>query len=325
MSAELSPSEVQLVAIINSFNRRSLLERAIGSLFPALRDLEIPSAAIVFEAGSNDGSREFLQRWQEEHGADRLVIISPRDSRSSFSDGVNAACIAAAEKFPSHRWLFLYETDNALRNAGPLRQAIALLSQEPKLAATGFTVTSEAGARIGYGMRFPSALSLALGQNIAGMLHLHSPNKTAWRKTGSVRWRTSDIVFTSPLLIRREAWKQSGGLDPAHFPFSDSDLDWAWRCTRLGWEMAVIDCDGVVHDNLEQISAWSAGRVVDFHRSRLRLLRRYRGDGVSLFKPVLFARHLLEIAILKRSADPRAAGKLERRRQLLRTVWKDYA
>jgi GT2 family glycosyltransferase len=318
-------SEVELVAIINSFNRRPLLERAIGSLFPALRDLAVPSAAIVFDAGSSDGSREFLQRWQAEHANDRLVVISPRDSQSSsFSDGVNAACAAAEEKFPELRWLFLYETDNALRNAEPLCQAIALLSQQPKMAAAGFTVTLEAGKRIGYGMRFPGAPSLALGQNISGLLHLHNPNETSWQRTGSVRWRTCDIVFTSPLLIRREAWKQSGGFDATHFPFSDSDLDWAWRCARLGWQMAVIDCDGVVHDNLEQLSAWSAGRVIDFHRSRFRLLRRHRGDHVSLLKPLLFARHALEIAILKHSADTRAAEKLQRRRQLLRTVWNDY-
>jgi GT2 family glycosyltransferase len=317
--------EVGLVAIINSFNRRLLLERAIGSLFPALRDLAVPSAAIVFDAGSTDGSLEFLQRWQEDHANDRLVVISPRDSKSSsFSDGVNAACAAAEENFPGLHWLFFYETDNALRSAEPLRQAIALLSQERKIAAAGFTVTSEAGERIGYGMRFPGALSLALGQNISGLLHLHNPNETSWQRTGSVRWCTCDIVFTSPLLVRREAWKQSGGFDATRFPFSDSDLDWAWRCARLGWTMAVIDCDGVVHDNLEQMSAWSAGRVIDFHRSRLRLLRRYRGAHVSLIKPVLFARHALEIAMLKRQADPRAAAKLERRRQLRRTVWNDY-
>lgn len=317
-----SPGEVELVVIVNSFNRRALLERAIRSLFGALRELQI--AVVVFEAGSNDGSREFLESWQRENPGDCLLVIAPQGMKSSFSDGVNSACAAALEKFPVCRWLFLYETDNALQAAAPITSALSLLAQQPKLAAAGFTVSLESGERVGYGMRFPSVLSLALGQNLSYWLNLHRPNESTWRETGGVRWRECDIVFTSPLLIRREAWEQSSGFDAEAFPFSDSDLDWAWRCSQLGWKMAVIEADGVVHDNLTQMSAWSAGRVLDFHRSRSRLLRRYRGASVAFIKPLLVARHALELALLKIRRDPHAAAKMERRRQLLRTVWNDY-
>ncbi|MDQ2867329.1 MAG: glycosyltransferase [Verrucomicrobiota bacterium] len=315
---------VELVAIVNSFNRRALLERAIRSLFAALREGRIGSAVVVFEAGSNDGSREFLETWQRENPGDPLLVIAPQGAKSSFSDGVNSACATALEKFSACRWLFLYETDNALHHAAPLTSAISLLAQESQLAAAGFTVALENGERVGYGMRFPGALSLALGQNISYWLNLHRPNSSPWRDTGGVRWRECDVVFTSPLLIRREAWEQSGGFDAEAFPFSDSDLDWAWRCAKLGWKMAVIEGDGVVHDNFTQMSAWSTGRVLDFHRSRMRLLRRYRGATVALIKPLLFARHALELLLLRARRDPSAAAKIERRRQLLGTVWSDY-
>jgi GT2 family glycosyltransferase len=128
-------------------------------------------------------------------------------------------------------------------------------------------------------------------------------------------------------VIRREAWEQSGGFDASAFPFSDSDLDWAWRCARLGWKMAVIASDDVVHDNLEQLSAWSANRALDFHRNRFRLLKRHRGKHVELLKPFLFLRHLLEATILARrsTTDARAEEKLAKRKQMLRTVWNDYS
>ncbi len=318
---------VELVAIINSFNRRSLLERAIASLTEGLRSARFGSAIIVFEAGSNDGSAEFLRTWRENRPADNLIVIEARADRRSFSEGVNTGCAEAIAHFPRCRWLLLYETDNWLASWEPLEKATALLELEPQLAAAGFTVKQHDGKFYGYGMRFPTALSFALGQNLAARLNLHAPNNSAWRLSDGIRWRTCDVVFTSPLLIRREAWEQGDGFDEKNFPFSDVDLDWAWRCARLGWKMAVIASDSVVHDNLEQLSAWSANRVVDFHRNRFRLLKRHRGKHVALLKPFLFIRHWLEAMILARksAADPMAKEKLAKRKQLLRTVWSNYS
>ena len=322
-----SEQPIELVAIINSFNRRSLLEPALASLTGALRSARFPSAIIVFEAGSNDGSAEFLKTWRENHPAGNLIVIEAAADRRSFSDGVNIGCAEAIARFPKCRWLLLYETDNCLLSAEPLEKAISLLQLQPRLAAAGFTVKQHDGTFYGYGMRFPTALSFALGQNLAARLNLHAPNNSAWQLSDGIRWRTCDVVFTSPLLIRRQAWEQSGGFDATEFPFSDTDLDWAWRCAKLGWKMAVIASDNVVHDNLEQLSAWSANRALDFHRNRFRLLKRHRGKQVALIKPFLFLRHCLETMILgrKSAADPMARDKLAKRKQMLRTVWSDYS
>jgi GT2 family glycosyltransferase len=326
--AQTTPlTPVELVAIINSFNRRSLLERALASLAEALRSARFGSAIVVFEAGSNDGSAEFLRSWSQNHSSDNLIVIEAVEDQRSFSAGVNSACAAAISRFPNCRWLFLYETDNWLANADSLKQAISLLEREPQLAAAGFTVRQHDGKFFGYGMRFPSTLSFALGQNLAALCKLHSPNNSAWQTTDGIRWRTCDVVFTSPLVVRRQAWEQSKGFDATNFPFSDTDLDWAWRCARLGWKMAVIASDCVVHDNLRQLSAWSANRVVDFHRNRLRLLKRHRGRHVALLKPLLFLRHALEAAILgcKSIRNPSAGQKLAKRQEMMRSVWNNYS
>jgi GT2 family glycosyltransferase len=326
MNPESTERPVELVTVINSFNRRALLEHALTSLTEILRHAPFGSAIIVFEAGSNDGSAEFLKAWRENNPADNLSIIDAPVGRGSFSDGVNMGCAAAISRFARCQWLFLYETDNCLTSVAPLQKAIALLKLEPQLAAVGFTVKQHDGKFYGYGMRFPTASSFALGQNLAAQLNMHSPNNSAWQTRDGIRWRTCDVVFTSPLLIRREAWEQSGGFDEKNFPFSDSDLDWAWRCAKLGWKMAVISSDGVVHDNLEQLSAWSANRALDFHRNRFRLLKRHCGAYVSLLKPILFLRHCLETLILaRRSNDPGVKEKLAKRKQMLRTVWNDYS
>ncbi len=327
MNRDSVPASVELVAITNSFNRRPLLERAVGSLTSCLRRAPFRSAIVVFEAGSTDGSLEFLESWRDANPGDNLVLLKPSEGRSSFSEGVNAACAAALARFPNARWLLFYETDNYLSDLRPIENAITLLKHQPKIAAAGFTVRQHDGAFFGYGMRFPGAVSFALGQNIAAKMGLHGPNNSKWHDDDGIRWRTCDIVFTSPLLVRREAWEESGGFDANAFPFSDSDLDWAWRCHRLGWKKAVIKSDQVIHDNLQQLSAWSANRALDFHRNRFRLLKRHRGKHVTLLKPVLFVRHALEMLVLalKRTSDSTAKEKLAKRRQMLRTVWNNYS
>jgi GT2 family glycosyltransferase len=317
---------IQLVAVINSFNRKALLEKALASLTSALRNAPFGSAIVVFDAGSKDGSVEFIRSWQSLNAGDNLVLVESAGKDASFSEGVNRASAVALDRFPDCRWLFLFETDNWVQTAEPLNHAVRLLEQELQLAAAGFTVKRHSGQFCGYGMSFPTALSLALGLNLSDRWNLEGPNDSPWEITKGFRWRTCDVVFTSPLLIRREAWLQTGGLDAERFPFSETDVDWAWRCAESGWKMAVIESEQVVHDNLQQASSWSANRVIEFHRSRLRLLRRHRGEWIGLIKPILFLRHCIESLLLtfRKTTDAVTATKLEKRKQMLRTVWNDY-
>ncbi len=324
-------STVELVAVINSFNRLPLLREALGALTNALRKADMPAAVVVYEAGSTDGSREFLEDWRREHPGDRLEIVTPAPGAgTSFSDGVNAGCEAAAERFPATRFFLLYETDNWIAGPEPLRQARALLDAHPELATAGWTLRKHegSGGGVGYGMRFPTLPALAAGNNLVLRLGLDSPTETPWQETQGVRWRTCDVLFTSPLLIRRTAWEKSGGLDAQAFPFSECDIDWAWRLHKLGLgAQAVIQSDAVVHDNRAQASAWSDHRVVEFHRARLRLLRRHRGAWVNLIKPLLFARHAVESALLLAATArgrPHAKEKLAKRLEMLRGVWRGY-
>ena len=322
-------STVELVAVINSFNRLPLLREALGSLTGALRAEEIPAGIVVYEAGSTDGSREFVESWQHDHPGDRVEIVTPAPGAgTSFSDGVNAGCAEALRRFPDTRFLLLYETDNWVAGPEPLRQARILLEARPDLAAAGWTLRKHAGVGgIGYGMRFPYPLAMVAGRNLCLRLNWESPNDSPWQETQNIRWRTCDVLFTSPLLIRRTVWEKSGGLDAQAFPFGDCDIDWAWRVRKLGLgTQAVIQSDAVIHDNRAQASAWSDDRAVDFHRARLRLLRRHRGAWVGVIKPLLFLRHALEAALLLAIGRrrPGAEAKLAKRLEMLRGVWRGY-
>ncbi len=168
-------------------------------------------------------------------------------------------------------------------------------------------------------------LSFILGQHVSAFLRIVDPHIT-WIDAGVLigRFGYCDIVYTSPLLVRADAWQSVGGMDARGFPFSDSDLDLALRLRAAGWRCVVIADTGVVHDDLGEISEWSATRTIRFHAARFRLLRRHLGRIRFVAIPLLFARHLIEWCILSLRSSARKKGKLETRGKLLRRVWSSY-
>ena len=332
MTLETAAPSVETTAIINSLNRLELLRGALTALTAALRQApELKAAVVVYEAGSTDGSREFLETWQREHPEDRLEIVTPAPGAgTTFSDGVNDGCRAALQRFPGTRFLLLYETDNWIAGPLPLLQAREVLLVQPELAAAGWTSRRHTGQNTGYAMRFPRLLALVAGGPLTMRFGLEFPEKTTVQRTpGGVEWWRCDIAFTSPLLIRREAWEGTGGLDVAAFPFADCDLDWAWRCREMGFGgPAIVRSDAVVHDNRGQASAWSADRLLRLQRARMVLLKRHRGAWrVNAVKPLLFLRHVIESVLLrraKRRGEPDAASRLKTRLGMLGSVWRDY-
>lgn len=317
---------MQFVVIVNSFNRKELLVQALESLVNAADPGLVEYAIVVFEAGSTDGSREWLAQFAAAHCSLRLEIVDPREmGDSSFAAGVNRACEHALETFSEAEFLFLYETDNCLSSFEPLIAAMQLLRREPKLAAVGFTVRLHSGKPAGWGCSFPTVFSFVLGPQLS--LWLDIPRASVdKRSSNGLEWFPADVVYTSPLMVRAAVWRSLGGIDAERFPFSDSDLDWAWKVTRAGYRLAVIPTDAVIHDNLNSHSDWSSMRMLHFHRARFRLLRKYRGPGVILAVPALFLRHLAEFSVLAIMVllGRRPAVSLKKRSILLKSVWGGY-
>lgn len=317
---------VELVAIINSFNRLALISKALPALCEALSDCPFSASVVVFDAGSTDGSKSWLEQYCPSASIPIHVIQACPGADSSFSAGVNAACAEAIKLFPQCSFFFLYETDNWLASSAPLVLARQLLQQRAELAAVGFTVCRHSGAPAGFGTDFPTVLQFLVGQQLTLFLGLGSPRLRTAGNINGIEWGICDIVFTSPLLVRRTAWEESGGMDSSTFPFSDCDADWSWRLSKLGWQIAVLKLKGVVHDNGGELSTWSLRRVVDYHRARLKLLARHVGAWVHWLKPLLLIRHVLEfmvLILLPRSPEEYRLS-LRKRSLLIKTVMSNY-
>ncbi len=325
--AAVAPDSIELVVIINSCNRLALLSQALPSICQALQAVACRAAIVVFDAGSSDGSVEFVRTTAAQcPSLEILCLCPPAEADRSFSAGCNAAVQAAGDRFPNLQYCFFFETDNLLVNAYALPLAIQLLEQQPSLAAVGFTAERCDGSKVVSGTRFPSLVAFLIGQQVAKRLGLDQFQITDWQSWGAVRWGLSEVMFTSPLLVRYRVWKATNGMDAARFPFSDCDNDWCWTVYKQGWKTAVLDLPGVIHDNRSQASSWSANRVLDFHRARLRLLQKHRWGPIQWLKPLLLLRHSLEWLLLSLQtlwAD-QARASLRQRWLLIKTVLHNY-
>lgn len=287
--------KIDIVLIINSFNRIKLLKECLEVLsgwvpYSLLKDR---IAAVVFDAGSTDGSRQWLKSQCQAFPLELIMAAPEQDS--SFAAGLNAGAALAEICFPDLQFLLFYETDNQILNQQPILQALNELQIRTELAGCGFTVKKHNGRPAGVGMPFPSLMHFALGKKVVSFFQLEAvPYR--WEAVLGGQFSPVDVVYTSPLLVKMQAWKESGGLDAAMFPFSDCDIDWAKRLKIRGWNLGVIQTDAVIHDNRQTLSDWSLSRDQQFHRGRLRYFKRYRPLSVYVFWPVLYFRHLIEFA-----------------------------
>ena len=282
---------IELVAIVSSFNRAALLKDALSSLVRALRDVPEPSAIVVLDAGSRDGSQSVVEKAKRSSPVEISLL---ENAGVSFAAGVNRAITKATELYPSAQYFLLFETDNFLDSGKPIAQALDFLRRRRGFAAVGFTARKHDGSAAGFGRGHPGWIEFVLGPQVAFRMGLDCP-RLKWQHDGYVGWAECEVVYTSPILVRREAWESSGGFDAQGFPFSDCDLDWARRLQQLGYGQAVIETNAVVHDNQQCLSSWSASRALHFHRARFRLLKRRYGRAIHAAIPLLAARHAAEL------------------------------
>ncbi|OUJ71198.1 glycosyltransferase family 2 protein [Hymenobacter crusticola] len=304
--------KVDIAIIINSFNRRTLLQPCLEVLNAWIPESIFAGrcAAVVYEAGSTDGSIEWLQGEAQELGFPVEVLVAKPGDDTSFAAGLNAGVAYAEAKFPQLKYLLFYETDNQILEPAPLAQALEQLAQREQVGACGFTVRRHDGSPAGVGQPFPTLMNFALGKNLVHRLQLEKIPYHWHKDAEGVEFSEVDVVYTSPLLVRVNAWQASGGLDTERFPFSDCDVDWARRLRDLGWRMGVIRSDAVIHDNREALSAWSKSRAMQNNRGRLRYFQRHSPLGVFAVWPgMLLLRHFVELVgtnLLVKDATRRA-------------------
>jgi len=166
---------------------------------------------------------------------------------------------------------------------------------------------------------FPPAWVFGLGNWARGI----------WHKTRNFRKEEAgihrmELVYSSCLLIRMEAYRQVGGFDPA-FWSCEVDTDLCVRWSKAKWKMGQYTEYTVAHRGE---GSWdgSARRLIDMHRGRLRLYEKNDVCSRIYLRSLLTLRHAAETAVLAAGVllGKADAERLRRRWRMLTHAWRGY-
>jgi hypothetical protein len=106
-----------------------------------------------------------------------------------------------------------------------------------------------------------------------------------------------DYVEGACLLVRREAFKQVGGLDEDYFMYAE-EVDWCYAMRANGWEVWYQPAAKVIHLGGGSSQHRRPEREGDLYRSRVRFFRKHYGDkAAGLLKLQLFSITVVKSAI----------------------------
>jgi GT2 family glycosyltransferase len=122
----------------------------------------------------------------------------------------------------------------------------------------------------------PFAAAFALGLHRLGGLGDRLCVQGRWDPT---RARRVDWAVGAFLLVRRRAWDEAGGFDPAQWMYAE-DLDLGWRLARAGWATRYEPAASVLHaESAATGQAWGDARTERWLRSTYEWMRRRRGPA----------------------------------------------
>ena len=232
--------------VVNTNGRDDLL--ACLAAIAATHPEGVSHELLVIDNASTDGSADAVR---EHHPEATLIALEERTGK-----GENDSRLLEASR---GRFCLLLNEDSELQ-PGAVSQLLAALEADPRAAAAGARLLTSEGQETDCAWRLPD-----IPWALAAAVFMHS--RVAVQSRGA-RVREVGWVQSSAMLVRREAARQVGWLDPAFFIYSD-ETDFCRRLRDAGWRILFVPAARAVHhDQLSTDSAAMRRRIVEFHRNR---------------------------------------------------------
>jgi GT2 family glycosyltransferase len=226
--------QAPIVVAVVSWNTRALLHRCLESL----RDAADAGTAEVWvvDNASADGSDALVR---ERHPWARLVAV---EQNIGYGRAVNL--VAGQTSSP---WFVFANADVAVQ-PGALERLVAAGESDPGAGIIAPRLVLPGGETQHLAWAFPTVMN-ALAQNLGPRL---LPGRIADELALLGAWnpdraRRIPWAVGACLLVRRSAWEQIGGFDPALW-MSAEDLDLGWRMRVAGWATRYEPTAVVLHD-----------------------------------------------------------------------------
>ena len=227
-------SSPRLAFIIVSYNTRDLLDACLASVYRHASGL--PIEVIVVDNASHDGSPAMVR---EKHPA---AVLVESGENLGFGQANNLGFARSRAPFVmllNSDALLLEDTGAAL---------VRFLEANPRAGIVGPDVVLMDGTRQPKTRGMLPTARVMLNQNL--LLCRVFPRSRLWAGLYvEADWgREARVGWVSGvcMVIRREAYEQSRGFDPAIFMYAE-DIDLCRRCAALGWETWRINGHAVKH------------------------------------------------------------------------------
>lgn len=223
-----APLAAPVRAVVVNFNAREHLLGCVEGLLAAGAEV------VVVDNGSTDGSRSALA---EAHPG---VTWIDAGGNLGYGGGANLGADG------SDADILVCNPDLSLE-PGAVQALAGRLAAEPDLGVVGPLVRNPDGSVYPSARTFPDLVDAA-GHGLLGLVFPRNPFTRRYRL---LDWdhqdrRAVDWVSGACMLVRRRAWEQVGGFDPAYFMYLE-DVDLCWRIGRAGWGVAFEPAAEVVH------------------------------------------------------------------------------
>ena len=278
--------------VVNTNGRELLLAclRSIATHAP--RDLE--SEILVVDNASDDGSADAVEAWAASPAAGGLDLRLIRGERREGKAALDSLLLREA----GGELCLLLNEDSELR-PGAVEALTGALRAEPRAVAAGAQLFDPAGRRQPCAWRLPGLVTTLAS---AVFLHRWLVVESRGPATRAVGW-----VQSAAMLVRREAAREVGYLDPEFFIYSD-ETDFSKRLGDAGGLILYVPGAEVIHhEQLASDPVAQRRRIVEFHRGRDRYLRKHHGSLAAIAaRPLLawpYLARALAAAILPRH-DP---------------------
>lgn len=247
--------------VVNTDGRDHLIAclEAIRRAHPAAVEGEI----LVLDNASSDGSPQAVREWARQTGSEGTLRLIERDRRAGKAENDTILLREARGD------LCLLLNEDAELREGAVQALVAALRARPDAAVAGARLRDSEGRAVPCAWRLPG-----LGAALAAAFFVHRSLVT---QSGGEETREVGWVQSAAMLVRRDAARQVGYLDPDFFVYSD-ETDFCHRLAEAGWKILHAPAaEAIHHEQLVTDRGAGGRRLTEFHRGRDLYMRKHAG------------------------------------------------
>jgi GT2 family glycosyltransferase len=273
-------NSIDLSVIIVNFNTASLLKECLNSVEEDRGNLKLE--ILVVDNNSRDQSAEMVKK---DFPQVKLLVNS---ENIGFAQGVNQGLALAKGRY----FLLLNPDVKVLPSA--LKGMIEFMDQNKDAGLAGVQLFNSDGTKQNSIANFPSISQELLNKSLLKILFPEKyPSKYREYKSPI----EVDSVIGACMIVRPEAVKEAGELDPDYFLFLE-ETDWCFQMKKMGWKVYHLPQLKVYHKQGQSLLDLKSKGRIEYYRSYYRFFKKnYSQISYVILRIFRFIKTMINIGI----------------------------